>query len=113
MGCAVKDYRGNSSILIGPHASGKSQLIKQVMNEIISEHSSNVRIETITLYGQIFPECQSVLRFMMDKVQQLIKPRTSGRVEYSAPAEGEELSEFVSLNVLVGTLTFYRLLLIN
>lgn len=86
LNCAVKDYRGNSSILIGPHASGKSTLIKQLTCAINQE---NVQIERITLQGSIFAETQSVLKFLLAKMKALTNSTCS------IPLDDEEISEFV------------------
>lgn len=97
--CAVKDYRGNSSILIGPHASGKSTLIKQLTDSIRDENPQ-IKIEKIILQGSIFAETQSVLKFLLTKMRELTN------TTISIIEEDEEISEFVILNHFV----FYKLI---
>ena len=77
MACAVKDHRGNSSILIGPRASGKSTLIKQLIDKVVQENSAAYQIESLTLQGAIFSETQSVLKFLLNKFKALVNSSSS------------------------------------
>ena len=97
--CAVNDYLGNSSILIGPRASGKSTLVKHILRDVAAAHEA-VRMESIFLHGSILSECQSALKFLLSKVKELVSGQKSSvpaTVDYSANPE-EEFSEFVSGN---------------
>lgn len=92
--CALKDNRGNSSILIGPRASGKSSLIKQLVKETIEENCQTHQIETFTLQGLIFPETNSVLKFLLSKFRSLLNiSETSEETE-------EDVSEFMAFDQL-------------
>ncbi len=90
----MNDYLGNSSILIGPRASGKSTLIKHVLKEVSAANES-VKMETIFLHGSILSECQSALKFLLSKVKELVSGQKGVAVDYSSSSE-EEFSEFVS-----------------
>lgn len=92
MACAVKDLRGNSSILIGPRASGKSTLIKQLIDKVVQENSAAYQIESLTLQGAIFSETQSVLKFLLNKFKALVNSSSSTVYE----EDTEDLSEFVN-----------------
>ena len=96
MACAVKDHRGNSSILIGPRASGKSTLIKQLIDKIVQENSAAYQIESLTLQGAIFSETQSVLKFLLNKFKALVNSSSSTVYE----EDTEDLSEFVNYHVI-------------
>lgn len=65
--CGVKDNRGNSTILIGPRASGKSTLIKQIIEGIVRENSSSHKFEIVNLQGLIFSDTISVLKYLLSK----------------------------------------------
>lgn len=89
--CAVKDNRGNSSILIGPHASGKSTLIKQLIQKITIDHEETHQIENLILQGTIFSETQSVLKYLLTQVGGFVSGQGGGNEDINE----EELSEFV------------------
>ena len=91
--CAVKDHRGNSSILIGPRASGKSTLVKQLNQKIKSEHEESHQIVNLTLQGSIFSETQSVLKFLLAKFKSIVN---GGGASVSEDEHTEDLSEYVS-----------------
>lgn len=96
LNCAVKDNLGNSSILIGPRAAGKSTLVKRVLKEVC-EANATVRIEQIFLHGSILTECQSALKFLLSKVHPLVNgPKSMAALDLSALEE--EFSEFVISN---------------
>jgi GTPase SAR1 family protein len=89
--CAVNDYRGNSSILIGPRSSGKSTLIKQLITEIKIENYSSHVIESLILQGSIFSETQSVLKYLLGKFKGLLNGKLTEIIEETS----EDLSEYV------------------
>lgn len=89
--CAVNDYRGNSSILIGPRASGKTTLTKQLITQTISEHSSTHMIEIVTLQGSIFSETQSVLKYLLNKFKGIV----NGGAVVEESDDINDLSEYV------------------
>ena len=91
LSCAVKDHRGNSSILIGPRASGKSTLVKQLTEKITRDHCETHQMEILTLQGSIFSETQSVLKFLLAKFKSILSG-SSVIVDESM----EDLSEYVS-----------------
>ena len=93
MSCAVNDRLGNSSILIGPRASGKSTLVKRVISEVADCHTS-ARLEPIFLHGSILSECQAALKFLLAQVQKLVNGPKDGVALDFSNAE-EEFSEFV------------------
>ncbi len=98
LSCAVDDYLGNSSILIGSRASGKSTLVKRVLKEVAAGHEA-IRMESIHLYGSILSECQSALKFLMSKVRELVSGhKDTAAVDFCVGSE-EEFSEFVSVHV--------------
>lgn len=91
LSCAVQDHRGNSSILIGPRASGKSTLVRQLTEKLTLEHGKTHQIEHLTLQGAIFSETQSVLKFLLAKFKAIVDGASEIEDE---PAE--DLSEYVS-----------------
>lgn len=92
--CAVKDYRGNSSILIGPRSSGKSTLMKQFIAEVVEENSSSHNFDTLILQGSIFSETQSVLKYLLGKFKGMVTGSTANIIDDST----EDLSEYVRFN---------------
>ena len=105
LSCAVKDHRGNSSILIGPRASGKSTLIKQLIEKITRENGEAYQIENLTLQGSIFSETQSVLKFLLTKFRTILNCSTIVEEEESI----EDMSEYVRYDRIINV--FKRLLL--
>ena len=96
LNCAVNDNRGNSSILIGPRASGKSTLIKQLIEEINQKSDfKNHQIETLRLDGLIFAETRSVLNFLLSKFRSLLSVKNETELE-----EEEDISEFMAFDQL-------------
>lgn len=91
--CAVNDYRGNSSILIGPRSSGKSTLIKQLITGIKEVNASSHVIESLILQGSIFSETQSVLKYLLGKFKAMV----NGGIVEIAEESTEDLSEYVIL----------------
>ena len=86
--CAIRDYRGNSSILIGPRASGKSTLINQLIRQLQEQNTTTTTIDSLILYGSLFSETQSVLRFLLGKLR--------AKLGESDPQNNdEEISEYV------------------
>lgn len=96
--CATRDYRGNSSILIGPRASGKSTLVNQLISQLKDQTISTTIIDSIILYGSLFSETQSVLRFLLGKLKSKIEGYELGVDNFieSENNNDEEISEYVS-----------------
>jgi len=89
--CAVHDYRGNSSILIGPRSSGKTTLIKQLITGIKEENNSSHFIDSLILQGSIFSETQSVLKYLLGKFKGIVNGTSVEIIDESV----EDLSEYV------------------
>lgn len=95
----MSDYRGNSSILIGPRSSGKSTLIKQLIAGIKEENESSHVIESLILQGSIFSETQSVLKYLLWKFKGIVNGTSSNEI---VDETFEDLSEYVrNRNVII------------
>lgn len=95
--CAVNDNRGNSSILIGPRASGKTTLIKQLITETVANNDSTHTIETLTMQGAIFSETQSVLKYLLGKLKTIVSGQSV--IEDHQSEDLNDLSEYVSKQI--------------
>lgn len=103
--CAVSDYRGKSSILIGPRSSGKSTLIKQLITGIKEENVSSHFIDSLTLHGSIFSETQSVLKYLLGKFKAMVN---GGTLTEIIDESEEDLSEYV-LKIVVSSCFLFLL----
>jgi ABC-type cobalamin/Fe3+-siderophores transport system ATPase subunit len=92
----LQDSRGNSTIVIGAHASGKTTLIKQVLRET----SENEIVTVIELPGRVYEETQTALKFLLGQMRALLG------IESRNDFDEAELSEFVLMARILHLLVF-------